>query len=204
MARARNRIELGGNMESKKRCGWVDGSDLYRSYHDNEWGIPVHEDKKLFEMLTLEAFQSGLMWITILKKREDFRCAFDGFEPQKVAEYDNEKIEELLLDEKIIRHRGKIVATINNAKLFLEIQKEYGSFDKFIWNFVGNKPIIGHYESLKDLPVTTEISDELSKELKKRGFKFLGSTTVYAFMQAIGMVNDHLQDCYLYGGNHFE
>lgn len=185
-------------MDNKSRCGWLDGSDIYISYHDNEWGKPVHDDNKLFEMLTLEAFQAGLMWITILKKREDFRIAFDWFDPQKVANYGKQKIEELVQNEKIIRHRGKIVAAINNAKLCLEIQRKYGSFDHFIWNYVDNTPIQGHYSTLDELPATTEISDRLSKDLKKMGFKFLGSTTVYAFMQATGMVNDHMKDCYLY------
>lgn len=185
-------------MDNKSRCGWLDGSDIYTAYHDNEWGKPVHDDNKLFEMLTLETFQAGLMWITILKKREDFRIAFDRFDPQKVANYGEQKIEELVQNEKIIRHRGKIAAAINNAKLFLEIQGQYGSFDKFIWNYVDNTPIQGHYATLDELPATTEISDRLSKDLKKMGFKFLGSTTVYAFMQASGIVNDHMNDCFLH------
>lgn len=185
-------------MDNKVRCRWLDGSEIYRKYHDDEWGKPVHDDDKLFEMLTLEAFQAGLMWITVLKKREEFRIAFDLFNPKKIANYDEEKIEKLLLNEKIIRHRGKIVATINNAKLFLEIQKKYGSFDKFIWSYVENSPIKGQYCALEEIPATTDISNRLSKDLKKMGFKFLGSTTIYAFMQATGMVNDHMKDCYLY------
>lgn len=185
-------------MDHKTRCAWLDGSDIYTEYHDNEWGKPVHDDNKLFEMLTLEAFQAGLMWITILKKRENFRIAFDKFDPDIVADYNDEKIEELLLNEGIIRHRGKIVSAINNAKLFLDIQKQYGSFDKFVWSYVDNTPIVGHYATLEELPATTEISDKLSNDLKKMGFKFLGSTTVYAFMQATGLVNDHMTDCYLH------
>ncbi len=182
----------------KKRCGWLDGSEIYREYHDNEWGRPVHDDNKLFEMLTLEAFQAGLSFITILKKRDDFRIAFDNFDPIKVSNYDDNKVEELLRNEKIIRHRGKITAAINNAKLFLQIQKEHGSFDQFVWSYVGGTPIKNKYDSMEELPATTEISDKLSKDLKKMGFKFLGSTTVYAFMQATGIVNDHTKDCYLY------
>ena len=189
---------MNGNVMDKKiRCAWLDGSDIYTKYHDEEWGKPVHDDNKLFEMLTLEAFQAGLSWITILKKRESFRIAFDGFDPNIVALYDENKIEELVINEKIIRHRGKIVAAINNAKLFIEIQKQYGSFDAMIWNYVNNTPILGHWNSIDELPATTNLSDKISKDLKKIGFKFLGSTTVYAFMQATGMVNDHTQDCFL-------
>ncbi len=186
-------------MDNKTRCSWLDGSQIYQDYHDNEWGKPVHEDRKLFEMLTLESFQAGLTWITILKKREAFRIAFDGFDPNIIATYNDDKINELLLNEGIIRHRGKIVAAINNAKLFLEIQNRYGSFDKFIWDYVDNTPIISNYATNEEFPSTTEISDKLSKDLKKMGFKFLGSTTVYAFMQATGMVNDHMKSCYLHG-----
>ncbi len=185
-------------MDNKTRCAWLDGSDIYMSYHDNEWGKPVHDDNKLFEMLILEAFQAGLMWITILKKRENFREAFDGFAPSIVANYGEEKVTELLSNEGIIRHRGKIIAAINNAKLFLEIQKQHGSFDNFVWSYVDNTPIISHYTNMDQLPATSPISDRLSKDLKKMGFKFLGSTTVYAFMQATGMVNDHTTDCYLH------
>ncbi len=191
-------------MENKTRCAWLDNSTIYQEYHDNEWGKPVHDDKKLFEMLTLEAFQAGLMWITILKKREAFREAFDGFDPAIVAKYTDEKIEELLQNEGIVRHRGKIVAAIHNAGLFLEIQKQYGSFDAFVWRYVNNTPIIGHFASIEDVPATTEISSRLSKDLKKMGFKFLGPTTVYAFMQATGMVNDHTTNCYLYCKTHTE
>ncbi len=182
----------------KQRCGWLDGSEIYREYHDNEWGRPVHDDNKLFEMLTLEAFQAGLSFITILKKREDFRQAFDNFDPVIVSKYDEDKISALLQNEKIIRHRGKIVAAINNAKLFLQLKEEHGSFDKFIWSYVDFTPIKNTCSSKDELPATTELSDKLSKDLKKMGFKFLGSTTVYAFMQATGMVNDHTKDCFLY------
>ena len=186
-------------MENQTRCAWVDTSELYKNYHDKEWGRPVHDDNKLFEMLTLEAFQAGLSWITILRKRADFRVAFDGFDYKKIAFYDQEKIEELVVNEKIVRHRGKINATINNAKLFLQIQQEYGSFDKLIWSYVDHTPMVGHWNAIEEVSATTEISHKISKDLKKLGFKFLGSTTVYAFMQAIGMVNDHTKDCFLYG-----
>ncbi len=184
-------------MENKIRCAWLDGSKIYEDYHDNEWGRAVHDDTRLFEMLILESFQAGLSWITILKKRDDFRLAFDGFDPNKVACYDEQKVLELLSNEKIVRHRGKILAAINNARLFLEIQQKHGSFDKMIWAYV-REPIIGHWGTVKQLPATTELSDKISRDLKKLGFKFLGSTTVYAFMQAIGMVNDHTKDCFLY------
>ncbi len=185
-------------MDNKVRCKWVTDLDIDISYHDNEWGKSVHDDIKLFEMLTLESFQSGLSWITILKKREDFRIAFDGFNPEKVAQYDEKKVAELVSNEKIVRHRGKIAAAINNAKLFLKLQKQYGSFNTFIWGYVGNKPIVGEWSNIDEIPSTTDISNKISKDLKKMGFKFLGATTVYAFMQATGMVNDHTKDCYLY------
>lgn len=187
-------------MDNKKRCTWVDDSKIYTDYHDYEWGVPEHDDNKLFEMLSLEAFQAGLSFITILKKRDAFRIAFDDFDPNIVASYDDDKINELLANEKIVRHRGKIVATINNANLFLKIQDEYGSFDKFIWGFVNNTPIIGNFNATSELPAKTDISNEISKQLKKMGFKFLGPTTIYAFMQATGMVNDHTKDCFLYKG----
>jgi len=168
---------------------------IYTDYHDNEWGRPVHDANKLFEMLTLEGAQAGLSWITVLKKREAYRKAFDGFDPQKVARYDDAKIEELLANEGIIRNRLKINAAIVNAKLFLEIVEKHGSFDKFIWKYVDYKPIVGNWKSFKEMPVTTEISDKISKDLKKLGFKFVGSTIIYSFMQAVGMVNDHLMSC---------
>lgn len=187
-------------MEEKTRCAWEDGSELYRNYHDFEWGRPVHEDQKLFEMLVLESFQAGLSWITILKKREEFRLAFDGFDPEKVALYDENKVNELLENEKIIRNRGKIQATIHNAQLFLNIQKEYGSFDQMIWSYVNHQPNINHWENHQQLPANTPLSDKISKDLKKIGFKFMGTTIVYSFMQAVGMVQDHTKDCFLYGG----
>lgn len=179
----------------KIRCDWCEKDDLYRNYHDNEWGKPVYDDKTIFEFLVLESFQAGLSWYTILKKRENFRKAFDQFNYKKIAKYSDEKVKSLLQDKGIIRNRLKIVATINNAQKFIEVQKEFGSFSKYIWNFVGGKPIINYPKKLKDVPATTEISDALAKDLKKRGFKFLGSTVVYAHMQATGMVDDHLVDC---------
>jgi DNA-3-methyladenine glycosylase I len=167
-------------------------------YHDNEWGRPVHDDRKLFEMLILEGAQAGLSWETVLKKREAYRKAFDGFDPEKVALYGDAKKEELLKNAGIIRNRLKINAAIINAGLFLEIQKQYGSFDQFIWSYVDHKPIIGHWEKFEDMPLTTPVSDKISKDLKKMGFKFVGSTIIYSFMQAVGMVNDHLRACFAY------
>ncbi|OWR15694.1 DNA-3-methyladenine glycosylase I [Chryseobacterium sp. VAUSW3] len=181
----------------KIRCSWCEKDDLYRAYHDNEWGKPVYNDKTIFEFLVLESFQAGLSWYTILKKRENFKLALDDFNYQKIAEYSSEKTEELMQNPGIIRNRLKILATVNNAKRFLEVQKEFGTFSEYIWSFVGGKPIINHPKTLKDVPATSEISDALAKDLKKRGFKFLGSTVVYAHMQATGMVNDHLLDCWV-------
>lgn len=171
---------------------------LYKAYHDQEWGRPVHDDRKLFEMLILEGAQAGLSWITVLNKRAAYRAAFDGFDPAKVALYGDTKIEELLANKGIIRNRLKIQAAISNAKLFLEIVDQYGSFDRFIWAYVDNQPIVGHWEALKDIPVTTQLSDRISKDLKRRGFRFVGSTIIYSFMQAVGMVNDHLKCCCVY------
>lgn len=182
-------------MQSVNRCDWVGGEQIYIDYHDNEWGRPVHDDNKLFEMLTLEGMQAGLSWITVLKKRDSFRAAFDGFDPHKVMLFDNEKIEELMANEGIIRHRGKINAAIHNAKIFVDIQKRYGSFDRFIWRYVDDTPIINNPKSTVDLQSSSPLSDKISSDLKKMGFKFVGSTTVYAFMQAIGMVDDHLAGC---------
>lgn len=182
-----------------KRCDWCGSDPLYVAYHDEEWGVPVHDDRKLFEFLVLESAQAGLSWITILRKRENYRQAFDGFDPEKVAWYDEEKILELLSNEGIIRNRKKIEAAINNAQRFLEVQKEFGSFDAYIWSFVGGKPKTNAWKTLKEVPATSLESDALSKDLKKRGFKFLGTTTCYAHMQATGMINDHLVDCYRYG-----
>ncbi len=177
------------------RCGWCEKDDLYRKYHDEEWGKPVYDDETIFEFLVLESFQAGLSWYTILKKRENFAKAFDKFDYQKIAKYTDKNVEKLMNDEGIIRNRLKILATINNAQKFMEMQKEFGSFSKYIWGFVGGKPIVNRPEKLSDVPATTDVSDALAKDLKKRGFKFLGSTVVYAHMQATGMVNDHLLSC---------
>lgn len=178
-----------------KRCDWVSTDELYINYHDNEWGKPVYDDATIFEFLVLESFQAGLSWITILKKREHFRDAFDQFDYKKIAHYSEEKVVALMQNAGIVRNRLKILATINNAQRFLEVQKEFGTFSAYIWSFVGGKPLVNSFKSIKEVPATTEISDALSKDLKKRGFKFLGSTVVYAHMQATGMVNDHIVDC---------
>lgn len=183
----------------KIRCGWCEKDDLYRNYHDEEWGKPVYDDETIFEFLVLESFQAGLSWYTILSKRKNFEAAFDNFDYKKIAEYSDEKVEELMNNSGIIRNRLKILATINNAKKFMEVQKEFGTFSKYIREFVGGKPILNTFEKLSDVPATTEISDRLSKDLKKRGFKFLGSTVMYAHMQATGMVNDHLTNCWKQG-----
>jgi len=185
-------------MNEKIRCSWCGDNQIYIDYHDNEWGRPVHDDIKLFEMLILEGAQAGLSWITILKKREAYRIAFDGFDPQKIALYNDEKIHELLGNEGIVRNRLKVNAAVTNAKLFLEIAEKHGSFDKFIWQYVDYKPLTSHVNKIEDLPATTPISDRISKDLKKMGFKFVGSTIVYSFLQAIGMVNDHLKSCFVY------
>lgn len=178
-----------------KRCDWVSTDELYINYHDNEWGKPVYDDATIFEFLVLESFQAGLSWITILKKREHFREALDQFDYKKIVHYSEEKVEALMQDAGIVRNRLKILATINNAQRFLEVQKEFGTFSDYIWSFVGGKPLVNSFKSIQEVPATTEISDVLSKDLKKRGFKFLGSTVVYAHMQATGMVNDHIVDC---------
>lgn len=178
------------------RCGWCEKDDLYRKYHDEEWGKPVYDDETIFEFLVLESFQAGLSWYTILKKRENFKKAFDEFNYNIIATYSEDKVEDLMNNAGIIRNRLKILATINNAQRFQEVQKEFGSFSKYIWSFVNGKPIVNHPKTLSDVPATTEISDALAKDLKKRGFKFLGSTVIYAHMQATGMVNDHLVDCH--------
>ncbi len=180
----------------KKRCSWPGNDPLYLKYHDEEWGKPVYEDQKLFEFLILECFQAGLSWITILRKRENFHKAFDQFDFEKVAQYDEFKIAELLEDKGIIRNKLKVRAAVSNAQAFIKIREEFGSFSKWIWAFTGGKPIINHFERNEDVPATTELSDRISKELKKRGFKFVGSTVVYAHMQATGMVNDHLTTCF--------
>jgi len=182
----------------KTRCKWAGNDPLYQKYHDEEWGKPVHDDNKLFEMLILEGAQAGLSWITILRKRDNYRKAFDFFDAGKIAKYNDNKIKKLLENEGIVRNRLKINAAVINAKLFLEVQKEFGSFDNYLWKFVNGKPIINHWKELKELPAKTNESDLLSKDLKKRGFKFVGSTICYAFMQAVGMVNDHTVDCFRY------
>ena len=179
------------------RCHWVDLSKTdYVEYHDKEWGVPVYDDRLLFEFLTLESAQAGLSWYTVLKKRENYRKAFDNFEPGRVARFDQAKIEELLLNPGIIRNRLKIEATVNNAQKFLEVQEKYGSFSKYIWAFVEGKPKINNILTLSDYPATSQESDALSKDLKRKGFKFLGSTICYSHMQAMGMVNDHALDCF--------
>lgn len=183
-------------MLAPERCPWCLGFDQYMAYHDEEWGVPVHDDRTHFEFLILESAQAGLSWATILKRREGYRKAFAGFDPNVVATFDQARKQELLQDTGIIRNRLKIEAAVNNAQRFLDIQQEFGSFDTYVWEFVGNKPIINRLETLADAPATTQESDKLAKDLKKRGFKFLGSTTVYAHMQACGLVNDHLISCF--------
>jgi len=183
---------------SKIRCGWCVGDSLYEDYHDNEWGKPVYDDETLFEFLILETFQAGLSWITVLRKRENFRKAFDNFDYKKIVNYNQGKIDSLLLNAGIIRNKLKINATITNARAFMKIQEEFGSFSKYIWDFVDGKPIKNKFKSIKDLPPNTPLSDGISKDLKKRGFKFVGSTVIYAHMQATGMVNDHEINCFKY------
>lgn len=180
------------------KCGWCLGDPLYEAYHDNEWGVPVYDDDSLFEFLILETFQAGLSWLTILRKRENFRAAFDNFDYKKIANYSDSKIEELLQDAGIIRNRLKIKATITNAKAFMKIQEEKVSFSTYIWDFVNGKPIKNSFVSYKDAPANTALSDTISADLKKRGFKFVGSTVIYAHMQATGMVNDHEISCFRY------
>jgi len=182
----------------KIRCEWAGTDPLYIAYHDNEWGVPVHDDRTLFEMLILDGAQAGLSWITILRKRGNYRKAYDNFDPRKVAEYNEQKIRELLANAGIIRNKRKIKASIQNAKAFLAIQEEFGSFDAYIWQFVGGKTKVNAWKSLKELPAKTTESEAMSKDLVKRGFKFVGPTICYAFMQAAGMVNDHIVDCFRY------
>ena len=180
------------------RCEWGTSNELMIKYHDEEWGVPLHDDQKLFEFFVLEGFQAGLSWQIVLNKRENFRKAFDWFDPVKVAAYTEEKIQNLTEDASIIRNKQKIAANVNNAQRFLEIQKEFGSFDRYIWGFVNHQPIQNTFTSLKQLPAKTPLSDTISVDLKKRGFKFVGSTVIYAHMQATGMVNDHLVSCFRY------
>ena len=182
----------------KRRCEWSGSDSLYIKYHDREWGVPLRDDRGLFEMLILEGAQAGLSWITILKKREAFREAFDRFDPSRVARYDGEKIRVLLHNPGIIRNRLKIQAAVQNAQAFLKVAGEFGSFDRYLWQFVGNRPIQNRWRKLQEIPARTKESDALSGDLKKRGFKFVGSTICYAFMQAVGMVNDHVVDCFRY------
>lgn len=178
------------------RCPWCGTDPLYVKYHDEEWGVPVHDDIRHFEFLVLESMQAGLSWYIVLKKRENFRKAFAGFDPEKVAVFDEKKIESLVQDAGIIRNIAKINSAVNNARRFLEVQEQYGSFDQYIWGFVNHQPVINHWQELSHLPASTPLSDQVSKDMKQRGFKFLGTTVIYAHMQAIGMVNDHLIGCF--------
>ncbi|UUZ89587.1 DNA-3-methyladenine glycosylase I [Paenibacillus sp. P25] len=180
------------------RCGWVNEDPIYLDYHDNEWGVPVHDDRMLFEMLLLEGAQAGLSWYTVLKKRDRYREAFEGFVPEKVAQFDEAKIAEPLADPGLIRNRLKMQATVLNAQAFLRVREEFGGFDRYIWQFVGGRTLVNHWTSLKEVPASTPQSDAMSKNLKKRGFKFVGSTICYAFMQATGMVMDHTVNCFRY------
>ncbi len=190
-----NRVET---MEEKYRCPWCLGFEQYIKYHDEEWGVPVHEDRIHFEFLILEGAQAGLSWSMILKKREGYRKVFADFDPVKVARFTEKKLEKILLDPSIVRNRLKVYASVNNAKRFLEVQKEFGSFDAYLWRFVNSKPIVNRWKTMKQVPATSKESDALSKDLISRGFKFVGSTVIYAHMQACGLVNDHLVDCWRY------
>ncbi len=180
----------------KNRCSWANTPEIYVEYHDTEWGVPLRDDDKLFEFLVLEGMQAGLSWLMVLNKRENFRKAFDGFDPRKVASYDQKKIDELLLDAGIIRNKLKVNAAVTNAQAFLRIQKEFSSFCDYMWKFVDGQPIINKWKELSEIPAKTELAEVISKDLKKRGFKFVGPTVVYSHMQATGMVNDHLVDCF--------
>jgi DNA-3-methyladenine glycosylase I len=181
------------------RCPWCEGADLYRRYHDEEWGVPAHDDQRHFEFLVLESAQAGLSWSTILKKRENYRKAYRGFDPRVVARFGPRDRERLLNDAGIVRNRLKIESSINNAKRFLEVQEEFGSFDNYLWGFVGGKPLVNKWKTLSEIPAKTDLSDTVSKDMKKRGFRFVGSTIIYAHLQAVGVVNDHLISCYRYG-----
>jgi DNA-3-methyladenine glycosylase I len=185
-----------GKTMNKHRCAWCGTDPLYNLYHDTEWGVPVHDDRRLFEMLNLEGAQAGLSWITILRKRENYRKAFDNFDAKKISNYDAKKVKALLKNEGIVRNRLKIASTISNAQAFLSVQKEFGSFDKYIWQFVSGTPIKNKISTIKDIQATSPESDAMSKDLKKRGFRFIGSTICYAYMQACGMVNDHEMKCF--------
>ncbi|RNC92535.1 MAG: DNA-3-methyladenine glycosylase I [Allomuricauda sp.] len=185
-------------MNTKHRCGWCEGDALYEAYHDEEWGVPVRDDATFFEFLVLETFQAGLSWITILRKRENFRKAFDNFDYQKIANYTTSKTDSLLQDPGIIRNKLKVNATVTNARAYMAVQQEFGNFNNYIWAFVNGKPLKNSFSNYKDAPAKTELSDAISKDLKKRGFKFVGSTIVYAFLQATGIVNDHETGCFRY------
>ncbi|GAA0427360.1 DNA-3-methyladenine glycosylase I [Cocleimonas flava] len=188
-------------MNDKNRCGWAQGSQLEKDYHDNEWGVPVHDDQLLFEFLNLESAQAGLSWVTILNKRENYKAAFDNFHIETVSNYDEAKIAELLDNPGIVRNKLKVNATVNNANRVIEVQKEFGSFDAYIWQFVDGKPLVNKWKDMSEVPSSTALSDAMSKDLKKRGFKFIGTTICYAYMQASGMVNDHVTDCFCYNKN---
>lgn len=183
-------------MDERQRCGWVSDDPLYIAYHDGEWGVPEHEDRALFELLTLEGAQAGLSWITILRKRENYRRLFDGFDPAVVAAYDEARVEELLKDPGIVRNRLKVESTVNNARKFLSVQEEFVSFDRYIWRFVDGVPQVNLWRSHDDVPAQTPASEAMSKDLRRRGFRFVGPTICYAFMQAAGLVNDHIVDCF--------
>nr|WP_299877431.1 DNA-3-methyladenine glycosylase I [uncultured Cocleimonas sp.] len=188
-------------LNDKNRCGWAQGSQLEKDYHDNEWGVPVHDDQLLFECLNLESAQAGLSWVTILNKRENYKAAFDNFHIETVSNYDEAKIAELLDNPGIVRNKLKVNATVNNANRVMEVQKEFGSFDAYIWQFVDGKPLVNQWKDMSEVPSSTALSDAMSKDLKKRGFKFIGTTICYAYMQASGMVNDHVTDCFCYNKN---
>jgi DNA-3-methyladenine glycosylase I len=181
-----------------KRCPWCESDELYIKYHDEEWGVPVHDDYKHFEFLILEGVQAGLSWLTILKKRDNYRKAYDNFDPVKIAKYDEKKINQLMKNHGIIKNLRKVEASINNAQKYIEVQEEFGSFNSYIWSFVNNKPVINSWKKDSEIPSKTELSDKISNDLKKRGFKFVGSTIIYAHMQAIGLVNDHIVNCFRY------
>ncbi|SRR5690554_81680 len=184
-------------MSDKIRCGWCGDDKLYQNYHDTEWGIPVYDDHKLFEFILLEGFQAGLSWITILKRREGFREAFDNFDYKKIAKYNDKKLQQLMIDNRIIKNRLKIQASVTNAIAFIEVQKEFGTFSNYFWGFTNGKIIDNQPKDLSEIPATSDLSDTISKDMKKRGFKFVGSTIIYAHMQAVGMVNDHIKDCWI-------
>ncbi len=184
-------------MTDKIRSGWCGKDPLYQHYHDYEWGKPILDDHQLFEYLILDGFQAGLSWFTILKRREGFRAAFDNFDYKKIAKYDEDKIQQLMMDERIIRNQLKVRASVTNAHAFMKVQEEFGSFSNYIWSFTNQKIIKNNPKTLKDIPATSQLSDKISKDLKKRGFKFVGSTIIYAFLQAIGVVDDHIQDCWV-------